>query len=78
MIEDCYSAVHQLYVREVLARPVVEYEFLARGVSPTMQPLESVRTPRKYIVRKWISVGGHVVLVWESGGVTDGLQEVVR
>ena len=57
VIEDCYSAVHQLYVREVLARPNTAYEFVAQGVSPRKAPLEALRTPRKYVVRKWSAAG---------------------
>ena len=55
VIEDCYTAVQQLYVREVLAHPNTEREFLALGVRPTKFPLEQQRTPRKYIVRRFIS-----------------------
>lgn len=54
VVEDCYTAVQQLYFMEVLSHPDVPYEFIAPGVSPTRSPLESVKTPRKYIVRKLI------------------------
>ena len=54
VIEDCYTVVQQLYVKEVLDHPEVPYEFVARGVTPTRFPLDSERTPRKYTVRKLI------------------------
>lgn len=52
VIEDCYAAVQQLYLQEVVARPNVEYEFSASWLSPKQFALDSVRTPRKYIDRK--------------------------
>ena len=45
----------------MLAHPNTAYEFLAQGLSPRQQPLAQ-RTPRKYIVSKWITVGGDVTL----------------
>ena len=58
VIEDCYAAVQQLYLKEVLAHPGVMYRFVAPGVSPTTSPLDSQRTPRKYIVSKLIRLLG--------------------
>ena len=49
VVEDCYIAVQQLFLREVYNRPDVSYQFVAKGVVPTRSPLESQRTPRKYI-----------------------------
>lgn len=51
VVEDCYTARQQLYVREVLAQPKIAYEFLAQGLSPRQHP-QGQRTPRKYIVGK--------------------------
>lgn len=52
--EDCYIAVQQLFFREVLDHPVVPYEFVALGVASMRFPLDSQRTPRKYIFSKLI------------------------
>ncbi len=52
VVEDCYTAVQQLYLKEVFGHPEVAHEFVARGLSPTRFPLGSERTPRKYVVRK--------------------------
>lgn len=52
VIEDCFSAVQQVYLKEVLTHPDEAYEFVALGVPPTRVPLDSQRTPRKYIVSK--------------------------
>lgn len=62
VVEDCYTARQQLYVREVLAQPNIAYEFLAQGLSPRQHPLGQ-RTPRKYIVGKWSILGGDVTLM---------------
>ncbi|KAM0802897.1 hypothetical protein BDR22DRAFT_887231 [Usnea florida] len=51
IVEDCYIAVQQLFLREVYNRPDVSYQFVAKGVVPTRSPLESQRTPRKYVFR---------------------------
>ncbi|CAD6593272.1 MAG: hypothetical protein ASARMPRED_007228 [Alectoria sarmentosa] len=50
VIEDCYTAVQQLYLKEMLTHPDEEYEFVTLGWSPTRPQLESQRTPRKYVV----------------------------
>ena len=54
VVEDCYTAVQQLYFKEILSHPDVAYEFVAPGISPTRFPLDSERTPRKYTVREFI------------------------
>lgn len=54
VIEDCYAAVQQLYLKEMRTHPGIEYEFVTLGVSPTRPKLESQRTPRKYVVSKLI------------------------
>lgn len=66
VVEDCYTARQQLYVREVLARPNIAYEFLAQGLSPRQHPLGQ-RTPRKYIVGKWSILGGDGTLMLRAG-----------
>lgn len=50
VIEDCFAAVQQVYLKEVRTHPDEAYEFVAPGVSPTRSPPDSQRTPRKYIV----------------------------
>ncbi|CAD6583281.1 MAG: hypothetical protein ASARMPREDX12_001219 [Alectoria sarmentosa] len=68
--EDCYTAVQQLYLKEVLTHPDEEYEFVTLGVSPTRPQLESQRTPRKNLcpnnhdaelVPTWATAGGHKI-----------------
>ena len=54
VIEDCYIAVQQLFLREVHNHPDVSYQFVAKGVVPTKSPLDSQRTPRKYIFSRLI------------------------
>lgn len=49
VVEDCYVAVHDLFIREVHNRPDVSYQFVAKGLVPPRSPLDSQRTPRKYI-----------------------------
>lgn len=51
-IEDCYSAVHQMFLREVFTHPDEPFEFVAKGASATKLGLNPQRTPRKYVVRK--------------------------
>lgn len=63
VIEDCYTAVQQLYFKEFLVHPDVAYEFVAPGVSPTKPPQISQRTPRKYIFSKSISRFGMLSLL---------------
>ena len=52
VIEDCYSALNQLYIDEVLPHPDNRYEFIARGAQATRPKLTVQRTPRKYVVGK--------------------------
>lgn len=54
VIEDCYAAVQQLYLKEFLAHPDVAYNFVAPGVSPKGSLVDSQRTPRKYVIGKLI------------------------
>lgn len=49
-INDCFSALHRLYLKEVWNRPDKEFEFVGRGASATRPDLDPQRTPRKYIV----------------------------
>lgn len=65
VVEDCYTARQQLYVREVLAQPNIAYEFLAQGLSPRQHPLGQ-RTPRKYIVGEWSILAGDVTLMFRA------------
>jgi len=52
LIEDCYAAVHNLYLTEVLTHPDQPYEFVARGASATKPKLTVQQTPRKYVFRE--------------------------
>ena len=49
-IEDCYSAVQQLFIMEVLTHPDEPFEFVDKGASATKPKLTSQRTPKKYVV----------------------------
>lgn len=49
-IDDCFSALHRLYLKEVWNRPDKKFEFVARGASATRPGLDPQRTPRKYTV----------------------------
>ncbi|MCJ1460294.1 hypothetical protein MMC28_010673 [Mycoblastus sanguinarius] len=48
--EDCYSAVQQMYLKEVYTHPDADYEFVAQGASSTRPDLPVEKTPRKYTV----------------------------
>lgn len=51
-ILDCYSAVHQLYLKEALLHKDELFEFVSKGGSARKPELTSQRTPRKYVVRE--------------------------
>ena len=55
LIEDCYAAVQQLYLRETMLHPNQEYEFLQQGFSPHDPQFPAQKTPRKYTVGKLLS-----------------------
>ena len=50
LVEDCYAALQQFYMRETMTHKNQRFEFLAQGASQTLTNLPSQRTPRKYIV----------------------------
>ena len=52
IIEDCYSAVYQLYMSEVFTHPNEQFEFTARGAAATKPNLKTQKTPRKYVNSK--------------------------
>ena len=49
IIEDCFGAVHQLYLSEVFTHPSELFEFTAQGAAATRPDLKMQRTPRKYV-----------------------------
>ena len=51
-IEDCYTAVHNMFISEVLTHPNEEFEFVDRATPATKPKLTTQRTPRKYVVGK--------------------------
>ena len=51
-IEDCYTAVHNMFISEVLTHPNEVFEFVDKGASATKPMLTPQRTPRKYVVGK--------------------------
>ena len=53
--EDCYSAVQQMYLKEVYTHPDADYEFVAQGASSTRPDLPVEKTPRKYTVSRFNS-----------------------
>ncbi|KAL9130253.1 MAG: hypothetical protein Q9217_001503 [Psora testacea] len=49
-VEDCYSAVQQLFLQDVHNKPGNTYEFLPSRTSPPQTPFPIVYTPRKYTI----------------------------
>ena len=48
-VQDCWSAVQQVYLEEVWSKKEEPCEFVGKGASATKPQLCTVRTPRKYI-----------------------------
>ena len=50
IVEDCYAALQQLYLKETMLHPNQEYEFLQPGASRKDLNIPFQITPRKYVV----------------------------
>jgi len=59
--EDCYAAVQQLYISDVMAKSATKYEFLDRGSVPSQ-----VELPRMVVPRRWIEGGCFPSYFWEG------------
>ncbi|KAL6722323.1 hypothetical protein ACLMJK_001430 [Lecanora helva] len=53
-VEDCYAAVHGMFIAEVLTHPNQAFEFVDKGASATKPNLNPQRTPRKYVVGSFL------------------------
>ena len=50
LVEDCYAALQQLYMKETVIYKNQRFEFFAQGASPDQPILPVQKTPRKYVV----------------------------